>query len=308
MPALVDVSPTLGALELGVLLSYVLFGVTTTQLYVYYTRFPNDNWKIKLLVQSISMVFLRACEATHSACVAHTLYLYTILNYGNPERLIQALPFTFDTAVFFASIIGTLVQGFFAYRIYILGKRRIMVPAIFWAITTFRFIACLGIFGAGVRMTSLVTYEAQFGWLINTVWAIGAANEIGITVSLVYLLYTQRNEIHSKTVPLVDKLILWTIGCPLKYVFRLSRSLLPDHWFATMKDTFVWLAIYIIGARLFSNSLLASLNGRSTLRGMEAPTSRIHILNTTTGNPNTKSTQISMALELQQTHDSLNST
>ncbi|KAJ7205205.1 hypothetical protein GGX14DRAFT_458734 [Mycena pura] len=289
MPALIDVSPTLGALELGVLLSYLLFGVTTTQLYVYYTRFPNDNWKIKLLV---------ACEATHSACVAHTLYLYTILNYGDPKRLIQAPPFTFDTAVLLASIITTLVEGFFAYRIYILGKRRIMVPAIFLAITTFRFIACLGIFGAGVRMTSLVTYEAQFGWLLNTIWAMAAANEIGITVSLVYLLYTQRNEIHSKTVPLVDKLILWTIGCSLK---------VPLAWaLLTLILVLVWLAVYIIGARC--KLRLQGLNGRSTLRGMEAPSSRIHILNTTTGNPNIKSTQISMGLELQQTHDSLNST
>ncbi|KAJ6484006.1 hypothetical protein C8R45DRAFT_1214890 [Mycena sanguinolenta] len=274
MPALVDVSPTLGALELGVLLSYLLFGVTTTQLYVYYTRFPDDPWKLKLLV-----AFVWACEATHSACVAHALYLYTILNYGNPKSLIQALPFTFDTAVLFASIITAFVQGFFAYRIYILGKRRIMAPAIFWAISTFRLIACLGIFGTGVRMTSLVTYEAEFGWLMNTVWGIGAANDIGITVSLVYLLYTQRNEIRTKTVPLVDKLIVWTIETGM---MTSAWALLTLIFFAAMGHNFVWLAIYIIGARVFSNSLLASLNGRSTLRAMEAPTSGIYIPNTNT--------------------------
>ncbi|KAJ7237139.1 hypothetical protein C8J57DRAFT_1194192 [Mycena rebaudengoi] len=300
MPALVNVSPTLGALELGVLLSYLLFGVTTTQLYVYHTRFPDDNWKLKLLV-----AFVWACEATHSACVAHTLYLYTILNYGNPKSLIQALPFTFDTAVLFTSIITAFVQGFFAYRIYILGKRRIMVPAISWAISTFRLIACLGIFGAGVRMTSLVIYEAQFGWLMNTVWAISAVNDIGITVSLVYLLYTQRNEIHSKTVPLIDKLIFWTIETGM---MTSAWALLTLIFFVAMGHNFVWLAIYIIGARVFSNSLLASLNGRSTLRAMEAPTSGIHIPTTTTGNFNTKSTQISIALELQQAHNSLNPT
>ncbi|KAJ6574137.1 hypothetical protein B0H19DRAFT_1371349 [Mycena capillaripes] len=300
MPALVDVSPTLGALEVGVLLSYFLFGVTTTQLYVYYTRFPDDNWKLKLLV-----AFVWACEATHSACVAHTLYLYTILNYGNPKSLIQALPFTFDSAVLFASFIIAFVQGFFAYRIYILGKRRIMVPAIFWAISTFRLFACLGIFVTGVRMTSFVTYEAQFKWLMNTVWVIGAANDIGITVSSVYLLHTERNEIHSKTVPLVDKLIVWTIESGM---MTSAWALLTLIFFATMGHNFVWLASYIIGARVFANSLLASLNGRSTLRAMETPTSQIHIPSTTTGNPNTKSTQISIGLELQQTDNFSHST
>ncbi|KAF8190678.1 hypothetical protein K438DRAFT_2018568 [Mycena galopus ATCC 62051] len=301
-----------GALELGVLLSYLLFGVTTTQLYVYYTRFPDDNWKLKLLV-----AFVWACEATHSACVAHTLYLYTILNYGNPKSLIQALPFTFDTAVLFASIITAFVQGFFAYRIYILSKRRIMVPAIFWGISTFRFIACLGIFGTGIHMKLLVTYEAQFGWLMNTVWAIGAANDIGITVSLVYLLYTQRNEIQRKTVPLVDKLIIWTIETgmmtsALTLIFFVAMGhncmTIPFDDNSLIDFSVVWLAIYIIGARVFSNSLLASLNGRSTLRAMEEPTSVIHIPSTIIGGPQTKSTQISIGLELQQTHSSHNPT
>ncbi|KAJ7717881.1 hypothetical protein B0H16DRAFT_1610182 [Mycena metata] len=295
MPALIDVSSTLGALELGVLLSYLLFGVTTTQSYVYYTRFPNDDWKLKLLV-----AFVWACEATHSACVAHALYVFTILNYGNPKSLIQALPLTFDTAVLFASIITTVVQGFFAYRIYILGKRRITVPAIVWAISTFRLIACLGIFGAGVRMKSLVTFEAQFGWLMITVWAIGAANDIGITASLVYLLYTQRNEIHSKTVPLIDKLIVWAIETGM---MTSACALFTLIFFATRRQNFVWLAIYIITARVFSNSLLASLNGRSTLRTMDAPPPRIYLGSTTTGNPTTKSAQISIGLEFQQTHN-----
>jgi hypothetical protein len=39
-----------GAYELGVLISYILLGVTTTQAYVYYSRFPNDSRKLKYLV------------------------------------------------------------------------------------------------------------------------------------------------------------------------------------------------------------------------------------------------------------------
>jgi hypothetical protein len=42
-----------GAVEIGVLVSYVLFGVTITQTYIYYSRFPDDSRKLKALVRDI---------------------------------------------------------------------------------------------------------------------------------------------------------------------------------------------------------------------------------------------------------------
>jgi hypothetical protein len=41
-----------GALQIGVFVSHVLFGVTTTQTYIYYSRFPDDSPKIKALVST----------------------------------------------------------------------------------------------------------------------------------------------------------------------------------------------------------------------------------------------------------------
>ncbi|CAK5261810.1 unnamed protein product [Mycena citricolor] len=35
--------------------------------------------------------------------------------------------------------------------------------------------------------------------------------------------------------------------------------------FVTMKENFIWLACYVVAARLYSNSLLASLNSRVAL-------------------------------------------
>jgi hypothetical protein len=44
-----------GVFQIGVLISYVLFGVTTTQAYIYYSRFPDDSPKIKGLVCNIQI-------------------------------------------------------------------------------------------------------------------------------------------------------------------------------------------------------------------------------------------------------------
>ncbi|KAJ6567127.1 hypothetical protein B0H19DRAFT_1233033 [Mycena capillaripes] len=59
-----------GAMEIGTFISYILFGVMTTQVYTYYGRFPNDSRKLKFLASgswkwilyrfsSISMAHLR---------------------------------------------------------------------------------------------------------------------------------------------------------------------------------------------------------------------------------------------------------
>jgi hypothetical protein len=42
-----DLAASLGAVQIGVFVSHVLFGVTTTQTYIYYSRFPEDSQKIK---------------------------------------------------------------------------------------------------------------------------------------------------------------------------------------------------------------------------------------------------------------------
>jgi hypothetical protein len=47
-----DLNPTMGAVEIGVTTSAVLFGVTSVQTYMYYHRFSDDPLKTKILVSN----------------------------------------------------------------------------------------------------------------------------------------------------------------------------------------------------------------------------------------------------------------
>ncbi|KAJ7222165.1 hypothetical protein GGX14DRAFT_428160, partial [Mycena pura] len=126
-----DVDPSLGAYQIGVLVSYGLFGVVTTQTYTYFTRFPDDSVETKTLVG-----FLWLCEAVHALCIAATLYSYTITGYGDPKRLLHA-PSTLFIAIFFSGIIDGSVQSFFALRIYLLS-RKVYIPCICWVLSFLR--------------------------------------------------------------------------------------------------------------------------------------------------------------------------
>jgi hypothetical protein len=50
---------TIGALEIGVLLSSFLFGIVTVQTFMYFKKFPNDTWMLKLLVRTTHIVAAR---------------------------------------------------------------------------------------------------------------------------------------------------------------------------------------------------------------------------------------------------------
>ncbi|KAJ6571601.1 hypothetical protein B0H19DRAFT_663107 [Mycena capillaripes] len=212
---------TLGAFQIGVLVSYVLFGVMNTQTYIYFGRFPNDSTKLKALV-----AFVWVCELADVLCVGNSLYIYTISNYAQPERISGAIPKSLDAAIPFSGIIivcGTptvlarsvrswsLVQGFFAFRIYTLSKK-LYIPIIICALSLVRLAVNTTIFITSLHMVSLSSYKERWEWLYTVGWSISAVDDLGITVILVIVLCRKRTHaFEERTVALVDKLILWTI-------------------------------------------------------------------------------------------------
>ncbi|KAJ7827167.1 hypothetical protein B0H14DRAFT_2815800 [Mycena olivaceomarginata] len=261
VPSNLDAS--LGALQIGVFVSHVLFGVTTTQTYNYYNRFPDDSPKIKALV-----AFVWVCDAAHAICVGHTIYAYTITDYGHPERLARALPKSILVAAFLTRFIAALVQGFFTIRAYALSKR-LFVSLIISAMVFMRLLGMSAISLMAVRMTFLAPFETQWGWLITLSWSISTITDLTITATLVVFLRDQRLRVHQRTTEVLDRLIAWTIETAL---MTSASSITALACFITMKENFIWLAVGIISAGLFSNSLLASLNSRATLRAMDRGT------------------------------------
>ncbi|KAJ6593203.1 hypothetical protein B0H19DRAFT_1089389 [Mycena capillaripes] len=255
-----DPNPTIGALQIGVLASYVLFGVTTTQTYIYYNRFPDDYLKLKTLVS-----FVWLCELAHAICIAHTLYTYTISNYGHPERLIQRAPESLEAGIFFSGVVTASVQAFFSFRIYALSHK-LYIPLITWTLSFLRFVLSTVVFTSGLGMIDMASYEARWGWLAITLWSVSAANDLLIAATLVFILAHRRSNVHQRTAALVEKLIGWTIETG---VMTSAFGLITLVCFLTMSDNFIWLGMITVSARLFSNSLLASLNSRASLRALD---------------------------------------
>ncbi|KAK0474445.1 hypothetical protein IW261DRAFT_1650132 [Armillaria novae-zelandiae] len=104
------------------LLHWGLFGALSVQLYLYYLAFPNDKKFTKYLVYGIYII-----EFVQTVLFTHDAFAEFGYSFGDIEALI-AMNFNWLT-VFIMNAIDTLAcigQVFYAYRIFILSKSRIV--------------------------------------------------------------------------------------------------------------------------------------------------------------------------------------
>ncbi|KAJ7080736.1 hypothetical protein B0H15DRAFT_953340 [Mycena belliarum] len=255
-----DVDGSLGALLIGVLISYVLFGVTAIQLYLYHGRFPNDTLRMKLLVAVVWF-----SELGHVICIGHMAYTMMVTNYAHPERLVN-IPKSLGVSTLFNAIIASCVQVFFAIRIYRLSKL-MSITIVAGSLSLLYFVATVALVVLGMDFSPFTQYVDQWGWLMDAAWAIAAMNDVIIAATLVFWLGRRREVSCDMTTAVVDKLITWSID-PFPPHARLANN--GAKQFVTMPNNFVWIACYMVTTRLYTNSFLASLNSRTTLRTMNA--------------------------------------
>ncbi|KAJ8088594.1 hypothetical protein PM082_013837 [Marasmius tenuissimus] len=251
-------SNTIGALEAGGMVSCLLMGIVTIQVYYYYRKFHEDRVALKIMV-----AFVWLCELGHSICISHTIYVVTVV-YGTDRQIFSSPPKTLSTAIFFGALSNPLIQTFFAWRIKgVAGAWTLTL--ICWTMSFARIVIGLVSFVEALKMASLQKFLTDWRWSILATIVIGVMNDVLIALSLIWALIQRRGATASKdTVVVIDTLILWTLETGL---LTSMGEILMMILFLTMPDNFVWLSVFAFVAKLYSNSLMAVMNGRDTLRG-----------------------------------------
>ncbi|KAJ7787588.1 hypothetical protein B0H14DRAFT_3579521 [Mycena olivaceomarginata] len=239
MQSQISVSTESGAFEISALVSYALLGLTITQMYIYYRRFPDDSLKIKALV-----AFVCLSEMAHAICLGHALYTFTISDYEHPEHLVVA-PRSLPAVIFLTGFVGPFVEAFFAFRIYALSKK-LYIPIFSWIMS------CVCVVGASVicavPVEKILWDITRSRGLLIALWSVAAINDLTVhNNSSGY----SRLTLSSRTVALMDKLIMYTIESGI--VSRIATLTC----LVAMKDNLIWLTTFAISGRLISNSLLA---------------------------------------------------
>ncbi|KAJ8507548.1 hypothetical protein ONZ45_g10096 [Pleurotus djamor] len=247
------VDMTVGALEVGVLVSIFLFGIITKQTISYYNRYPLDPLKLKILVAVIWTL-----EFAHAIALSHGTYTATVD--------LAIAPATISVGFLFSGIIGAIVQAYFSLRIRILsGNRVFSFGLVLLAILRFISWIIVGVIGSLPADNLSPSVTDAWRWMLTGLLVANAIVDFGITLYFWVFYRSKQKDSFRSTVKLLGRLIQWTLQNGL---ITSVAGILTAVFFHTSYDSSLWVAIFAVLTRLFSNSFLASVNARDRLRNI----------------------------------------
>ncbi|KAI9435805.1 hypothetical protein H4582DRAFT_623362 [Lactarius indigo] len=243
-------------LLLGTVWNWMLYGVLVVQTYVYGYNFPDDGIPLKLLVYAVFLV-----ETLQTALTGADLYHWFVSGFGNLERLTSPFASPFDVPII-GAIVSLTVQSFFVYRIWVLsGRTSRLLCLIICLVSVFDAIASVG---GGVYVHVLQKFASgRILKILALTWLGGnTMADLVITGSMLYYLGRRRADGYfsdhalSRIVVLAveTNILTTTIGI----VALVMVAVYPDKNWYTCPTA--------IMGKLYSNTLLVSLNNRITLR------------------------------------------
>ncbi|KDR71100.1 hypothetical protein GALMADRAFT_804846 [Galerina marginata CBS 339.88] len=250
---LVESNGNLGAVEVATFLSLILYGVSLSQGYTYFRRSGDDRLSLKLMVS-----FLLCLETFHSFTAAMVIYYDTVTRWKTAE----ANSYPLSTNVVLETLITLVVQCFFSLRVYRLSGRLSVSIACF-ALALLRFIGGVSIsvenFLDVPNSPNGIGLVVRFSWLITSALACGGAADVLIAIFMTYYLRKFASPANlDSTTEIINRLVRFALQTGL---ITSMTSLAVIGCFQAMPNM-IWFSLYILLAKLYSNSLLVSLNAR----------------------------------------------
>ncbi|KAF7296207.1 Saposin B-type domain-containing protein [Mycena chlorophos] len=252
-----DINGYLGPPLIGAIVGTYLFGILTMQTFNYYNWYQRDSVGMKSLVAGTLVL-----ELGHTITLWHALYLIFIKYQSSLLHLVIHPPHSLEITVLFATITNLIVQTFFVLRIHTLSNSWI-IPIIVWALTLIRLAFDLLMFILFWETDGFEVFVSRVHWAMVTVCVCGPVVDLIIAGSLCYWLWRKRTETgFSQTRKMVDTLITW---CVETTAITFAVGILQLILFLARSDI-AWLTLFLVQPKVFSNTMLAHLNGRDRLR------------------------------------------
>ncbi|KAK0433199.1 hypothetical protein EV421DRAFT_1910348 [Armillaria borealis] len=254
MPSYPSLDNSFGALYIGATIAAILFGVTSLEAVIYFTRFPHDWW-----IHRYSVATLWILDALHVALSTHALYFYLVTHFGDFVTL-GAPTWSFRLQLVIKMSIVLWVQVLYAIRLWKLGRH---FPKTFpWLV----FLGVAAVFGIGIFSLRDVYIAPTFADIddvkagIYTVFCVIPASDLVIAISMCYYLHQIRAATsYSNTIAFLLLLMRFIL---ISGLATSACSLLSLITYAAWPDSFIFFAFDFILPKLYIISLLAMFNFR----------------------------------------------
>ncbi|PIL27201.1 hypothetical protein GSI_10345 [Ganoderma sinense ZZ0214-1] len=245
----------IGPIYIGPLLAWMLFGVSIVQLYIYHTSFSRDPLSIQIAVYGIFFL-----DVFQSVVVAAVGWQVLVAGWGRPVN-IEFPGWSFAATPFLSGVISASVQLFYAWRIYRLGKWRI-IPA---AIGLTGLASALGAIIFAIMFMfkkDLNSFHEPAMYSLCILWlGVGAFTDVVIMLSMFFLLYSAKRQSFTfqRSEFIVNRLMRLTVETGLACAITASLELA---FFLGLPATGLHLAFATILSKVYSNTFMTSLNSR----------------------------------------------
>ncbi|KAG9309788.1 hypothetical protein JVU11DRAFT_10163 [Chiua virens] len=247
------VAVTLGALLLGGFCAAVLSGVVNVQTFLYIKLFPQD---------SVGVVW--ALDTIHSVLVYGSIWVYLITNFGD-ETKIDAIPVPLALTVITTAILTFIVHCFFSHRIHKLSREQWLFTVLILVLAFFR-LCCASVTTAEmIHMETFRAFKAKFRWVFTLGLAMSCLVDILVTGFLIISLHNLQGEKRASTSldRVISMVVLYTFETNL---LTSAATIVSMICWLTMPNNLVFMGLHFFIAKLYANSLLATLNTRKNLR------------------------------------------
>ncbi|KAG1886292.1 hypothetical protein F4604DRAFT_71735 [Suillus subluteus] len=183
-----------------------------------------------------------------------------IATYGDLSK-VDTIPWCIGPTIELTALITFLVQSFFAYRIYRLQNKKLAVAIPIVALSFTRLIMASITNSEMLKLKSYDTFFQRFSWVFTIGLLLSVLVDIMITTFLCYFLRKNRPKF-TDTVRIIDTLTFWTIQNGLMTSAAATATLLC--W-KIMPSNRIFLGLHFVVAKLYANSLLATLNARKEI-------------------------------------------
>lgn len=250
------IDESIGAFVVAGIIATYLSGIVATQCFSYYTTFQDDRRLYFWLVTGLLVL-----DVLHTAISCRTIYFFGVTRWGDPTALVHS-PWSFSIEPSFTGIAASVVQGFYAYRVWIISARKPIIPVLIAIGSAIQ----LGFaIGASIKIFVFHQEFARFHEYTYGVaaWLVAAsATDLLITASMVYYLKSALNSDYVHTSSLVQKIlrnVIETNGLT-------AAAALTNMVLFLVQSNKLWHVIPQLALiKLYFNSVLVSLNSRKIL-------------------------------------------
>jgi len=247
----------------GLIFNWFLLGTLMTQVYYYHLSFPKDHRGLKALVYGVFILdLIQTGLSTETSYHTFVQYFANIKVLNDPSRTLVSLPL-------FDGVIAAVVQAFYAWRIWQLGKALLAKLVLIIIMVVIFLTSALQTIGGMITAFAWVRFQkhplisvpvSNTGYVI---WvASGMAADTIIAFAMSYLISKAKDTkfmLHGNT--LLNKILIRVVATGVLTAFCAMVNLIFFVRFEKTTDLYETPS-YILG-KLFSNALLVNLNARS---------------------------------------------